>query len=290
MHRDYAKNEKRTHKKKIVCTTGMIASVVKEIVHDKMDVICLMGPGVDPHVYKARPSDVIHIKQADLIVYNGLHLEGKMTELFEQFERSKVVFSVGTMIDRNLLLTVDEGIYDPHIWHDVSLWKEIVMPLAHQCGKILPQERSFFEESAYAYEAQLEQLHDTIKNRCAEIPQEKRILVTAHDAFSYFGRAYGYKVVALQGVSTDAQPGLADMMQLAHYIVEYKISVVFLESCIPHKSMNALVQMVARLGWNVTVGKELLADALGMEKDNADFYIGMIQYNVNAMIEGFAGK
>ena len=287
----YAKNystmQQQSYKKKVVCTTGMIASVVREIAQDIVEVVCLMGPGVDPHVYKARASDVMHIQQAQLILYNGLHLEGKMAELFEELHKTKLIFAVTDAIDRSLLIEVDRGVYDPHVWHDVLLWKMIVLPIAQKLAQIDPEHEQLFVNNAQKYIKTLDELNNKLKQKCAIIPPEKRVLVSAHDAFGYFGKAYKFKVVALQGVSTDAQPGLADITQLAQFIVDHHIAVVFLESCIPPKSIDAVVGMVARLGRQVAVGKELLADALGMGKDNADSYVGMIEYNMDVIISSF---
>jgi manganese/zinc/iron transport system substrate-binding protein len=283
----FTTNKQYTTKKKIVCTTGMIASVVQEIVQDTVDVVCLMGPGVDPHVYKARTSDVMHIQQAQLILYSGLHLEGKMAELLQELHKTKLVFAVTDVIARSLLIEVDNQVYDPHVWHDVSLWKMIVLPIAQKLTQVDPEHAQLFADNAQKYIKKLDKLDKTMKQKCAIIPAEKRILVSAHDAFGYFGKAYGFKVVALQGVSTDAQPGLADIVQLAQFIFEHHIPVVFLESCIPPKSIEAVVGMVGRLGGRVAVGQELLADALGMRKDNADSYVGMIEYNMDVIISSF---
>jgi len=273
---------------KIVCTTGMIASVVREITGNSVDVVCLMGPGVDPHIYKAKPTDVIHIQEADLLLYNGLHLEGKMVELFEELHKTKKVLPVSSLIDSSFFIQVDEGVYDPHLWHDVSLWKQIVMPLKEQLCMLFSEHAGQFNENAVTYLKKLDDLHDNMKKEFFTIPVEKRILVTAHDAFGYFGRAYEFSVVSLQGVSTDVQPGLADITKLVDFIIEKKISVVFIESCIPKKSIETVVHMAARRGHTVNIGKELLADALGSREQNADFYIGMMCYNMQVLMDGFA--
>jgi manganese/zinc/iron transport system substrate-binding protein len=273
---------------KIVCTTGMIASVVREITGNSVDIVCLMGPGVDPHIYKAKPTDVIHIQEADLLLYNGLHLEGKMVELFEELHKTKKVLPVSSLIDSSFFIQVDEGVYDPHLWHDVSLWKQIVMPLKEELSILFSEHAAQFNENAVTYLKKLDDLHDSMKRKFFTIPVEKRILVTAHDAFGYFGRAYEFRVISLQGVSTDVQPGLADITKLVDFIIEKKISVVFIESCIPKKSIEMVVHMAARRGHTVNIGKELLADALGSREQNADFYIGMMRYNTQVLMDGFA--
>lgn len=275
-------------KKKVVCTTGMIGSVIREIAGDFVEVICLMGPGVDPHIYKAKPTDVMHIQNADLLLYNGLHLEGKMVELFEELHKTKKVYAVSSWLDQSLLMQVDQGVYDPHVWHDVSLWQQIVMPLKEQLCLIDPEHAAQFTKNANQYIQKLTDLHSVMQQTFATIPLEKRILVTAHDAFGYFGKIYGFEVIALQGVSTDVQPGLADMTQLVDTIIEKKIPVIFVESCIPKKSIESVVQMAARLDHTINIGKELLADALGSPEKNADSYVGMMYYNMNTIMDGFA--
>jgi manganese/zinc/iron transport system substrate-binding protein len=289
MHLLYHSSSVKTASKgKIVCTTGMIASVVHEIAGNSLDIICLMGPGVDPHIYKAKPTDVVHIQEADLLLYNGLHLEGQMVELFEDLHATKKVFAVSSFIDDSLCMQVDEHVYDPHIWHDVSLWQQIVMPLKDQLCTIFPDHAEQFNTNALHYLKKLKNLHHLMQKTFATIPVEKRILVTAHDAFGYFGKAYGFEVVALQGVSTDVQPGLADITKLMNFIIEQHIPVVFIESCVPKKSIETVVQMAERLGRKVQVGKELLADALGSPEKNADSYIGMMYYNMYVIMDGFA--
>lgn len=275
-------------KKKVVCTTGMIGSVIREIASEKIDIICLMGPGVDPHIYKAKPTDVIHIQEADLLLYNGLHLEGKMVELFEEMHTTKKVYAVSSWIDSSQFIKVDEEAYDPHVWHDVSLWQQIVLPLQEQLCLLDPENQSFFIKNANNYIQELNNLDTTIKKTFASIEESKRILITAHDAFSYFGRAYGFQVVSLQGVSTDVQPGLADITNLVTFIIEKQVPVIFLESCIPKKSIESVVEMVQRTGNSIRIGKELLADALGCSEKNADSYIGMMYYNMHTILQGFS--
>ncbi|RTL06620.1 manganese transporter [Candidatus Dependentiae bacterium] len=275
-------------KKKIVCTTGMISSVAYEIAGGYIDIICLMGPGVDPHIYKAKPTDVMHIQEADLLLYNGLHLEGKMVELFEELHTTKKVYAVSSWINQSQLIKVDEQAYDPHVWHDVSLWQQIVLPLQEQLCLLDPAHASIFSANAHTYIEKLNDLDKNIKKIFASITQHKKILVTAHDAFSYFGRAYGFQVVALQGVSTDVQPGLADITHLVNFIIEKQIPVIFLESCMPKKSIESVVEMVKRSGNTISIGKELLADALGEPEKNADSYIGMMYYNIEAIVNGFS--
>jgi manganese/zinc/iron transport system substrate-binding protein len=270
----------------IVCTTGMIADVVKILIKDHAQIICLMGPGVDPHMYRPRSGDVEHFQNADFIFFNGLHLEGKMTELFKEMsQHNKIVVGVGEKIDQKNILK-GEGQVDPHIWHDVAIWKEVVVVIRDVLCNHLELYADTIKENATLYIKELDQLHTFIINQIQQIPLHKRLLMTAHDAFRYFGRAYGITVIGLQGVSTHAQIGLYDMQQAADYIVKHKIKTIFVESCIPHKMMEILQESLHVRGWSVAIGKELFADALGNVESGCDTYIHMMRYNVKALVEG----
>lgn len=277
----------KADKLSIVCTTGMIASTVQSIVGNEADVFCLMGPGVDPHTFKVRPSDVARIRSADLLVFNGLHLEGKMTDLFEQSDIAGKSCSVQTCIDTKQLIEVAPGVYDPHVWHDVWLWASVIDPLAERIIQLMPEKADSLYKNVAEYKHRLLQLHQQLLETYAKIPVAQRILITAHDAFGYFGRAYGFQVVALQGVSTDVQAGLADLLGLANFIVDHKVPVVFLESCIPSKSMIAVVEKVETLGFKVTLGNELLADAVGMQGADPAAYQQMMLDNMRTIVDGF---
>jgi manganese/zinc/iron transport system substrate-binding protein len=272
----------------IVTTTSMLADAVRMIVRDvpHTEVHGLMGPGVDPHLYRARESDVHTLAAADLIVYNGLHLEGKMGQVLEGMQRFAATIAAADALDTTLLRATEfENLYDPHIWFDVSLWIMIVRYIQENISALDPEYAALYTKNSDEYIAQLEQLNSYIKNRINEIDTAKRILITAHDAFGYFGAAYGFTVVGLQGLSTDCDISTKDIQELADYIVEKKIPALFVESSIPQRSLVAVRNAVAARGYKVTLGAKLYSDALGDEQSGASSYFTMVKYNVDAIID-----
>jgi manganese/zinc/iron transport system substrate-binding protein len=283
----YFSHETLVNKKPlIVTTTGMIADMVMQLVGEGAEVIALMGPGVDPHMYRARAGDIDRLNSASLIIYNGIHLEGKMADLFFNMRSFKKVVSLEELIDQKSLLRVDgTDLYDPHIWHDVFLWACLVNPLAIVLKEITGDDT--IQERAILYEKQLIDLHESIIKDFEHLLPEKKILVTAHDAFRYFGKRYGVAVCGLQGVSTNAQAGLFDVQKLARFICEKKIKTIFVESCVSDSGIKLLQESVIAAGWNVAIGPELYADALGDKGYGADTYITMIQSNVQNLLNAF---
>src|SRR5438309_475416 len=270
----------------IVVTTSIIADSVRRIVGDHITVYALMGPSVDPHLYRARESDVHKLAEADLVLYNGLHLEGKMGQVLEGMQRFTRTVAVAQNIDTTKLRIADFAtVYDPHIWFDVSLWIVVVRKI-QQCVIALDSvHEDIYKKNGDDYVAELEQLHAYVQKRVNEIEQEKRILITAHDAFGYFGASYGFEVVGLQGLSTDCDISTKDIQQLADYIVQHKIPTIFVETSIPQRSIAAVQNAVRARGWNVTIGPELYSDALGDGTTSASSYIGMVKYNVDAVVD-----
>ncbi len=270
----------------IVCTTSIIADVVHGIVDGNMQVKTLMGPGVDPHVYRPRESDVIALSEADLIFYNGLHLEGKMGDMFAYMkEQVPTVAVADTLSPIDLIASDFAGIYDPHIWHDVSLWIKVIPSIAQAINAIDPERKELYEENAQAYLCQLQTLQTYVLRKIQKIPHDKRELLTAHDAFNYFGRAYGFEVVGLQGISTDAVVSTRDIQKMADLIAHKKIKSIFLEASIPSKSIEAVQQAVASREWHVAIAPELFSDSLGDETTTADTYCGMIKHNVDVIVD-----
>lgn len=272
-------------KLQVVCTTSIITDVLKNIGGDRLVVTGLMGPGVDPHLYKARESDVATLANADIIFYNGLHLEGKMADLLANMrDKVKTVALSDALSDGDLLKTNFAGMNDPHIWHDVNRWikvveyiNEVLCALDNKCD-------DSYEKNTQNYVAQLKQLDAYIKKQIAQIPSRDRILVTAHDAFSYFGKAYGLTVIGLQGISTDSEVSTRDIQNLVRYIVKHKIPALFVESSIPRRSVEAVQKAVEAQGWRVVIGPELYSDALAAQPSPAGTYIGMIKHNVDAIV------
>lgn len=272
----------------VVSTIGMITDVVREVGGDEVDVNGLMGPGVDPHLYKASQGDVEKLDKADIIFYGGLHLEGKMTEIFEKLERQKRTIAVSKNIDPKLLRSgKDAGgsEYDPHIWFNVKHWVSATETIRDTLSEYDPAHAEKYKQNAEHYIRQLNELDAEVKERIAQIPESSRVLVTAHDAFGYFGDAYGVKVMGLQGISTASEYGSKDVSKLRDYLVENKIKAVFVESSIPTKSMEAVIAGAAEKGHTVKIGGELYSDSLGEPGSDADTYVKMVRHNVNTIVE-----
>ncbi len=270
----------------IVCTTNILADTVKNICPSNISVISLMGPGIDPHVYRARESDVRTLAHANVIIYNGLHLEGKMNDILEKMNQYVPVINASNRLTRGQLLETEvSDMHDPHIWHDVLLWMQIVTTICEELQKIDPSHAQEYRTNCTHYLAQLQQLHEYAQQRIALIPAEQRILVTAHDAFKYFGNRYGVEVVGLQGTSTDAQISIKEITDLADMISNKKIKALFTESCIPVRTIQAVQQSVQSRGWSVAIGPELFADALGNPDESAGTYLGMIKHNVDVIVQ-----
>jgi len=270
----------------IVATTSMLADAVRNIVGDCIVVHGLMGCGVDPHLYRARESDVHKLASANLVIYNGLHLEGKMGQVLEGMNRFTKVVNASKAIDKSLLRIADfEDLYDPHIWFDVTLWISVVRYIQASIIQLDEDNAATYNKNGDEYVAQLEQLHEYVQQRIAELQLQQRILITAHDAFGYFGDAYNVEVVGLQGLSTDSDISTRDIQQLADYIVEKKIPTIFVETSIPARSLLAVQQAVTAQGWYVALGDELYSDALGDEKSGAATYMNMVKYNVDTIVD-----
>ncbi len=275
---------------KVVATIGMISDIVTYIAADKMDVVSLMGPGIDPHLYRPTEGDVKHLNEADLIFYNGLNLESKMLDLFEHVKRKKPVIAVAETISQANLLSPPEfeGFHDPHVWFDMNLWVNVVDEITDSLIELLPTEKSFFIAQKQAYLVDFFAVKKSTLAAVARLPKEKRILVTAHDAFNYFGQFYDFEVKALQGISTQAEAGIDDVQELVNFIVDRQIPAIFVESSIPKRHLKAVQQSVKAKGWNVTIGGELYSDALGSADSDAGTYLGMIKHNVSEIVEALS--
>lgn len=272
----------------IVATTTMLADLSRIIGGDFVEVEGLMGPGIDPHLYQASAGDVTALQKADIVVYNGLHLEGKMGTIFESLtEMDKKIIRAEDALDRNDLLSDEEDpiYFDPHIWFDVSLWKDVTKHFAEKMAEYDPDNASTYLSNAKKYLEELDEAETYIKNRIGELPEESRVLVTAHDAFQYFAHAYGFEVRGLQGISTDAEAGTADVRELADFIIERKIKAIFIESSVPHKNVEALQAAVQARGFDVEIGGELYSDSLGDQASGHDSYIETIKANVDTIVD-----
>ncbi len=271
----------------VVTTTTMLTDLVKNIGGDAITVKGLMGSGVDPHLYKASEGDVNKLFNADIVFYGGLHLEGKLVEVFEKMEsRGKKTVETAKAINPKELLGSDyfASNYDPHIWFNISFWKSITNYVTKELIKADPKNASVFKANCKIYLAKLSSLETNIKNTIETLPKEKRILVTAHDAFNYFGQAYDFEVVGLQGLSTATEAGVQDVQELAKFIIAKKVKAIFVESSVPKRTIEALQASVQSKGHNVTIGGTLYSDALGNKGTTEGEYIGMFTYNVNTIV------
>jgi manganese/zinc/iron transport system substrate-binding protein len=271
---------------KIVTTVGMIKDAVENVAGNNVEVIALMGPGVDPHLYKATQGDLDKLTSADIVFYGGLHLEGKMGEVLEKLGHMKPVIAVSSEIPDSLLRAVPgfQGTHDPHIWFDVKLWEEAVKTVSGFLQEYDSANKATYETRTQQYLARMDSLHENVKTRIAEIPKEQRVLITAHDAFGYFGDAYGIEVRGLQGISTVSEFGLRDVTELVNFIINRKIKAIFVETSVSQKSINAVVEGCREKGWNVKIGGSLFSDAMGAAGTPEGNYIGMVSKNVDTIV------
>ncbi|PWH86626.1 metal ABC transporter solute-binding protein, Zn/Mn family [Brumimicrobium oceani] len=272
----------------IVTTTTMITDLVKNIGGDSVVVHGLMGAGVDPHLYKASEGDVNKLSNADMILYNGLHLEGKLVDVFERMEKQNInAIAVTDALSSKFLIGSElfESNYDPHIWFNIRYWELITLFVEKQLSDALPASSDYFKENAQAYLRQLKILQQEVADQIATLPEDKRRLVTAHDAFNYFGKAFGFDVVGLQGLSTATEAGVQDVQETAAYIIEHKVKAIFIESSVPRRTVEALQASVNSKDHDVVIGGTLYSDALGNPDTEEGTYIGMFRYNVKTIVD-----
>lgn len=271
-----------------VCTTGMVADVVKNVSGNLLNIRALMGPGVDPHLYKATHGDMKLINDADVIFYNGLKLEGKMQETFEKLEKKKRVVAIAASLNPENLLASPTYIdaKDPHVWFDVSLWEKTIVSVRDALIEMFPADSEKIKENADNYSKKLLELDLWAKEQLQTIPEEKRVLITAHDAFNYFGKAYGLEVMGLQGISTESEFGLQDIKRVSDVILERGVKSIFVETSVPEKFIHSLKEGVNARGGNVRVGGALFSDAMGEEGTPEGTYEGMVRHNVKTIVAG----
>lgn len=276
-------------KLKVVATTTMLTDLAHQIGGDKVDITGLMGPGIDPHLYQASAGDVSLLQNSDVIIYNGLHLEGKMGELFEKLGKdSHRVICIQDGLDESKLLPWEEedaGGFDPHIWFDVTLWEDASKTVATGLAKADPDNQAYYEKNLQDYLVVLTDTHQYILDRAKELADAQRVLITAHDAFQYFGKAYGFQVRGLQGVSTDAEAGTSDVSQLADFIAQRQIKAIFVESSVPPKTIEALQAAVKAKGFDVAIGGELYSDSLGDKTDGHETYVATVKANIDTIVD-----
>lgn len=271
-----------------VATIGMVADLVRQVGGDRVAVDQLMGPGVDPHLYKPTSADAARLAKADVIFYSGLMLEGRMGDLFARMGRAgKKVYAVTESVPEAKLLEPEEfeGHYDPHLWFDVSLWAMTVPTVVKGLSEADPAGRPEYENRGARLEKRLAELHAWCLQRAMELPSARRILVTSHDAYNYFGRAYGFRVVGLQGVSTVSEAALADMASMVDFLKQQKVKAIFVETSVNPAAMKRVAQDAG-----VKIGGELFSDAMGAPGEmhggfDTGTYEGMVRYNVTTIVE-----
>ncbi|MBP2241285.1 manganese/zinc/iron transport system substrate-binding protein [Cytobacillus eiseniae] len=281
-------NENNENERIIVTTTiGQIADAVSHIGGEKVEVLSLMGPGTDPHLYKATQGDMAKLEKADVIFYNGLYLEGKILEVLKKINDKKPTYAISEFIQSDELLAdaTDSNAIDPHVWFDIDIWKQALEKVKQGLIEIDPANANYYKENTLAYFKELDELKIYAEEELAKIPAEQKVLVTAHDAFGYFGAAYGMEVMGLQGLSTESEYGLGDVQKLIDTLVDRNIKAVFVESSISERSINAVIEGAKKKGHEVIIGGELYSDAMGEEGTNEGTYIGMYKHNVQTITE-----
>ncbi len=285
--------ETRSYPYKIVTTCGMVSDIVQRVAGDKANVHALMGTGVDPHLYKPGRNDVTQLRGADVVFYSGLSLEGRMSDNFTSLARGgKPVYAVTEEIDQDFLREPPEfeGHFDPHVWMDVSAWSECVGFVAKALGEYDIANADYYMTNAEAYRDKLTALHQYAADTIATIPADRRVLITAHDAFGYFARAYDIEVRSVQGLSTESEASVQDINELVQFIVDTKIPAIFVESSVSARNVHAIIEGAAQQKWDVEIGGELFSDAMGKMGTYEGTYEGMIDHNVTVIATALGGK
>ena len=276
---------------KVVATTGQIHDALKNIGGDAIDLTGLLGPGVDPHLYVPTESNVATFSNADAIFYNGLHLEAQMTRIMEQMaDRGKIVVAVGEALPEDQLLDLAGFTFDPHVWNDSNLWSMAVEVMRDTLVEADPDNAELYKTNTDAYLTEIAATHQYVEEQIARIPEDKRIMITAHDAFGYFARAYGLTVRGLQGISTESEASTADVQELAQYIVDNQVPALFVETSVSPKTIESVQQAVQSQGFDVVIGGSLFSDALGEEGHEAETYNGMLRHNARTLADALSGE
>jgi manganese/zinc/iron transport system substrate-binding protein len=276
----------------IVATTGMIADTTRQIGGDHVEVQALMGPGVDPHAYRQTRSDIVAMTRADLVLWHGLYLEAQMEEFFEDLSRRRTVIAVAEGLPRDLLLAHEDydNRFDPHVWMVPDLWQNVAQTIRDALIATDPGNADTYSTNAETFMSELETVSAYSTDALATVPQDQRVLLTAHDAFNYFGNAYGFEVLGIQGISTESEAGLARIADLVDLLVTRNIRAVFVESSVSDRNIRALIEGAASQGHEVQIGGELFSDAMGEPGSYEGTYIGMIDHNVTTITRSLGGS
>lgn len=275
----------------VVATTGMIADTARAIGGDHVDVRALMGPGVDPHAYRQTRSDIVAMTRADLVLWHGLYLEAQMEDFFEDLGRRRMVVPVAEAMPRNLLLAHEDydNRFDPHVWMDPDLWRHVAAEIRDALAEVDPENAAFYLASAESFLTELDTVSAYAREALVSVPDDSRVLLTAHDAFNYFGQAYGFEVLGIQGISTESEAGLVRIAELVDLLVARDIRAVFVESSVSDRNIRALIEGAAARGHEVRIGGELFSDAMGEPGSYEGTYIGMIDHNVTIITRSLGG-
>lgn len=277
-------------KMNVVVTTNIIGDLVRQVAGDRVTLTTLMGPGVDPHLYRASEGDVQTMAEADLVLYNGLHLEGKMTDVFAQMNERSVPTSAlaADAVPDSLLIPSAEyaSSYDPHVWFDVQLWRRVTQHVGDVLARRDTARAEAYRSSADAYAQRLDSLHQYVMRQAKRIPEDRRVLITSHDAFRYLGQAYDIEVRGLQGISTASEAGTQDVQTLADFVVTRRIPALFVESSVSPRGIEAVQAAVKAKGFQVRLGGTLYGDALGDRGTPTGTYIGALRHNIDTIVQG----
>ncbi len=281
-----SKSESYSSKTKVICTTGVIADAIDNILPPSFEVKSLMGPGVDPHTYKSKTSEMKDMMDADIIVYNGIHFEANLIDAITEISKNGFVISLGDIVPKERLRkTADFGTaHDPHFWHDVNLFATSIQMAGKALSAKYPKAKTYIDSATAAYASELLATEEYVKNEIIKVPDSSRVLITAHDAFGYFGRAFGIEVKGVQGISTASDISLGGITELTSFIVSRKIPSIFVENSVSQKNIKAIIEGCEAKGLTVTIGGTLFSDGLGDEKSGAETYIKMIKKNTNTIV------
>jgi len=285
-------NAQTVKKIAVVATTGMVADAAKAVAGDRAEVAALMGPGVDPHLYRQTRSDVIKLSRADIVFYNGLYLEAQLEELLLELGKTKTVVAVAQGAPRDEWLAHDDykDKFDPHMWIDPALWSNTVGVVRDALIKQDPAGKAAYEANAAKYLQDIEKLAAYAKKSLETVPANARVLISAHDAFNYFGKAYGFEVIGVQGMSTESEAGLKQIEDMVALLVNKKVGAIFVESSVSDRNVKALIEGAAAKGHTVKVGGQLFSDAMGSDGTYEGTYIGMIDHNATVITRALGGE
>lgn len=276
------KQETMNSKKQILVTTSIIEDLVNIIAKDDFKVTALMGPGIDPHIYQATANDLLKLQNADLIIYNGLHLEAKLSEVLENFKQGNT-FSLGQQLPKEKLIKVADSSFDPHIWFDTELWTIASFAVAHKLAELMPEKKSVFIDRASQYSQILHEKNKEMKAHLDAVDNQNKVLVTAHDAFGYFAKKYDWQVLALQGISTVSEASAYRVRLIVDEIVKNKIPAIFFETSVSSRKIQAIQEACFAKGWPVVIGGYLYTDALGEKGSGAATYTTMLDHNLKTI-------